>query len=81
VSVHRAEADVSLEILSCVVIGREIKKIVVSNCALHERISRFLKNHVRDFGQSTFLLQMAFECKRDLTEMQLYVNSILAGIS
>jgi hypothetical protein len=71
----------SLEILSCVVIGREIKKIIASNRTLQERIIRIMQNHIRDFGQSTFLLQMAFECKRDLTEMRLYLNSILLGMS
>ncbi len=74
------DADMSLEILSCTVIGREMKKIAALNPVLQKRIIVILQQHISDFGQSTFLLQMVYECKRDLTEVRLFLNSILLGM-
>lgn len=58
----------SLHDISCVVIGREMQGISKANLDLHHRLKRILGDHIAQGDESSFVVNMVAETKRDVEE-------------
>lgn len=56
----------SLQEISCVVIGREVQGISKTNVELHQRLKRILADHIAQGDESSFVVNMVAETKRDV---------------
>lgn len=71
----------TLQDISSVVIGREIREICAGNRALTERIQHILKVHIEQAGKSTFIKNMVNEVKNDVGECIGWLKQMLSSIT
>ncbi len=73
--------DKTLQEISAVVIGREIKKIISANANLTERIKQILLNHIEKQDESTFIKNMMAETGITLEQAIAQLKNILHGLT
>lgn len=66
--------------IAAIVIGREMKKIVVSNSKLEKRIKSIIKHEVKLFEKSAFIRQMKVSEDDSLQDRVVLLNCLLAGL-
>lgn len=67
----------TIEEISAIVIGREIKKIVQTNPSLHQRLKTILQTHIRLQEESMFVRQMG---DRTIEASVTHLSALLTGL-
>jgi predicted nucleotidyltransferase len=73
--------DTTLQEISAIVIGREIKKIIASNVALSKRIQSILKVHIDKKEESTFVKNMVAQSGSTVEQIVLQLKNILDSVA
>ncbi len=73
------EQERSLENISAIVLGREIKKIISSNANLIERLNRILNDHINSGEKSIFTQLITKETGKEIDLIIEYLRDILWG--
>ena len=71
----------SLQDISAIVIGREIKQICTGNNSLLERIQNILKAHIQMAETSPFIRNMVEETKKDVGQCVLWLDNIRSSLT
>jgi len=71
----------SLQDISAIVIGREIKQICTGNNSLLERIQKILKSHIQMAETSPFIRNMVEETKKDVAQCVLWLDNIRSSLT
>jgi len=71
----------SLQDISAIVIGREIKQICAGNLQLLERIQKILKTHIELAENSPFIRNMVEETKKDVGQCIQWLDNIRSSLS
>ena len=71
----------SLQDISAIVIGREIKQICAGNSSLLERVQRILKAHIQMAEASSFIRNMVEETKRDVGECVQWLDNTRSSLT
>lgn len=73
------EQERSLENISAIVLGREIKKIISSNATLIDRLNRILHDHINTGEKSVFIQLITKETGKEIDLIIEYLRDILWG--
>jgi len=73
------EQERSLENISAIVLGREIKKIISSNANLIDRLNRILNDHINSGEKSIFTQLITKETGKEIDLIIEYLRDILWG--
>jgi predicted nucleotidyltransferase len=71
----------TLQDISAIVIGREIKQICAGNNSLLERVQNILKAHVQLAESSSFIRNMVEETKRDVGQCAKWLANIFSSLT
>ncbi|MRG46945.1 hypothetical protein GFS24_17620 [Chitinophaga sp. SYP-B3965] len=72
--------DIPLEEIAAIVIGREIKTIIVGNETLYNRILAIVAGHVEQAEKSAFVRNMVGESGEDVVTVVKWLNGIAEGV-
>ena len=73
--------ELTLELISSRVIGREMRKTLDQNDALRERTTQILISHIAQQEKSSFILRMASYVYLGTEECVRYLEEVLSGIA
>jgi len=73
--------ELTLELISARVIGREMRKTLDQNNALRERTALILESHITQQEKSTFVLRMASYVYLGTDDCVRYLQEVLSGIT
>ncbi len=71
----------TLQDISAVVIGREIKEICAGNARLLERLQKILQDHIDRAEDSSFIRNMVAEIKKDVEECIGFLKHLLSSLA
>jgi len=75
------DEDITLEEISAMVVGREIKKMIKENADLNSRLSRIISEHLDQMDKSALIRNMVNESGKDVEKVVAILRAMLNYIT